>query len=147
MPRHHPAPGGTRPLRVGETLRHLLADILQRDVVHDPALEGRTVTVTEARVSPDLRHARIYVMPLGGGDADAVVAALNRAAPFLRRLIAPSITFKVVPALAFEVDRSFETADRVETVLRRPDVARDLTRDDAPEAADDTDADDGSATP
>ena len=119
-------PSGQRQLRVGEELRHALAHILERGELHDPVLAATAVTVTEVRVSPDLRQARVYVMPLGGSRQEAVVAALMRARGFLRRRLAGSIELKFVPDLAFRLDRSFDEADRIERALRQPEVARDL---------------------
>ncbi len=85
------------------------------------------MTVTEVRTSPDLRQARVYIMPLGGSQQEAVVAALTRARGFLRRRLAGSVELKFVPDLVFRLDRSFEEADRIERALRQPEVTRDLT--------------------
>lgn len=128
-------PPGQRQLRVGEELRHALAHILERGELRDPLLAATPVTVTEVRVSPDLRQARVYVMPLGGSQQEAVVAALMRARGFLRRRLADSVELKFVPDLAFRLDRSFDEADRIERALRQPEVARDLP--DAPQHDDD----------
>ena len=120
-----------RQLRVGEELRHVLSGILLRGHLRDPALEGVSVTVTEVRISPDLRNATAYVMPLGELTSDAphapeVLAALNRSAAFLRGQIAREITLRHVPALRFVYDSAFESSARIDTVLLRPDVRRDL---------------------
>ena len=120
-----------RQLRVGEELRHVLSGILLRGHLRDPALEGVSVTVTAVRISPDLRNATAYVMPLGELTSDAphapeVLAALNRSAPFLRGQIAREITLRHVPALRFVYDSAFESSARIDTVLLRPDVRRDL---------------------
>ena len=115
-----------RQLRVGEELRHVLAHIIERGELRDPALAATPVTVTEVRISPDLRQAWVYVMPLGGDDQDAVVRALERARSYLRRRIAGAVHLKFVPDLSFRIDRSFEEADRIERALRQPEVARDL---------------------
>ncbi len=120
-------PPGQRQLRVGEELRHALAHILERGELRDPLLAATPVTVTEVRVSPDLRQARVYVMPLGGSQQEAVVAALMRARGFLRRRLAGSVELKFVPDLVFRLDRSFDEADRIERALRQPEVARDLS--------------------
>ena len=122
-------PSGQRQLRVGEELRHALAWVLERGEVRDPVLAGIPVTVTEVKISPDLRRATVYVMPLGGGEQENVVAALGRAKGFLRRRIAGSVRLKFVPDLLFRIDRSFEEADRIARILREPSVARDLARD------------------
>src|SRR6202022_522078 len=133
MPRHHKkdsAPGGSqRQLRVGETVRHALAEILVSGSVHDPDLEGHTITVPEVRMSPDLKLATIYVMPLGGRDADKVIAALERNKKFLRGEIARRVNLKFAPDIRFRVDERFEEAERIEKLLRTPAVQRDLAAD------------------
>ncbi|MAF96084.1 MAG: ribosome-binding factor A [Rhodospirillaceae bacterium] len=115
-----------RQLRVGEELRHALAWILKRGDIRDPGLAGVAVTVTEVRVSPDLRNARAFVMPLGGGEIEDVVAALNRAAPFLRRQMGKAVKLKYLPGLNFIADKSFDQAGRIHDLLKDPSVARDL---------------------
>jgi len=126
-----------RQLRVGEELRHTLAWILERGDIHDPGLAGAAVTVTEVRISPDLRNATAYVMPLGGDDIPGVVEALNRAAPFVRRLIGRKIRLKRLPNLRFEPDHTFEEAAHIEDLLKTPLVTRDLGEDDgAPDNGD-----------
>lgn len=134
-PKHHSTGSGPsqRQLRVGEMLRHALAEILQRGDVSDPVLETTVVTVPEVRCSPDLRHATVYVMPLGGLKADEVIDALNRNRKFLRGELAHRVTLKYMPDLKFEIDRSFDTADRIDELLRRPEVARDLSDNDGEE--------------
>ena len=122
-------PFGQRQLRVGEELRHALAWIIERGELRDPALAEAPVTVTEVRINPDLRQATVFVMPLGGGGQDAVLAALTRARGFLRRRIAGSVKLKYVPDLTFRIDRSFEEAERIARALREPRVARDLDAD------------------
>ncbi len=111
-----------RQLRVGEVLRHALAEVLGRDGLRDPDLIGVVVTVTEVRVSADLRSATAFVMPLGGGDCAKVVEALGRAARFLRHSIAGLVTLRHLPAITFEADGSFEYAGRIDQLLR---TARD----------------------
>lgn len=106
-----------RQLRVGELLRHALVNVLESDRIRDPDLAGVSVTVTEVRVSPDLRNATAFVVPLGGGDTDSVVEALRRAAPYLRRLLADRVEIKRLPALSFEPDTSFDEAQRIEALL------------------------------
>jgi ribosome-binding factor A len=127
-----------RQLRVGELIRHVLAEMLERGEARDPALAGRVLTITEVRPSPDLKSATVFVMPLGGEDEGEAIAALGRAAPFLRRRVAEEINLRFAPELRFALDTSFDTADRIERLLRSPEVARDLD-DDAPD--DDHDAD------
>lgn len=124
------AGGSQRQLRVGELVRHALADMLTRGEVHDPVLEGHLVTVPEVRMSPDLRLATVYVMPLGGRDADEVVEALERNKKFLRGEIARRINLKFAADLRFRRDESFAEAERIEKLLRQPDVQRDIKKED-----------------
>ena len=118
-----------RQLRAGELVRHALAEILSRGEVHDPVLEGHLVSVPEVRMSPDLRQATIYVMPLGGRDAKAVLAALDRNRRFLRGEIARRINLKFAPEIRFRIDERFDEAERIEKLLRTPEVRRDLKAD------------------
>jgi len=106
-----------RQLRVAEEIRHALAAVFERGLVRDPGLAGTSLTVTEVRVSPDLRQARVFVVPLGGGDAAASLAALARARPFLRREVARAVRLKFAPELAFEADASFDHAARISNLL------------------------------
>jgi ribosome-binding factor A len=115
-----------RQLRVGEELRHCLVRILSRGDVRDPELAGVQVTVTRVDVSPDLRNATAYVTPFGGGQADALAAALNRAAGFLRGQVAHEVNLRYAPGIQFEVDRSFDHASHIDRLLHDPRVARDL---------------------
>ena len=115
-----------RQLRVGELLRHVLVDIFGRGELRDPDLAGTSVTVTEVRVSPDLRNATVFVMPLGGNKIEEVVAALGRATPYLRRMIGQSVTMKHNPALNFVADTAFDEGSKIENILRSPTVSRDL---------------------
>jgi ribosome-binding factor A len=113
-------------LRVGEELRHALARIFERGELRDPALADATVTVTEVRVSPDLKKATAYVMPLGGAHAADIVEALQRCAPYLRRAVAREVKLRHAPGLAFALDTAFDHASRISAVLHRPEVERDL---------------------
>ena len=131
-----------RQLRVGELLRHVLVDILGRGELRDPDLLGTSVTVTEVRVSPDLRNATAFVMPLGGNRTDEVVAALGRATPYLRRMIGQSVTMKYNPALSFVADQAFDEGSKIEGILRSPKVSRDLEPPDD-ELQDSQDQDEG----
>jgi len=115
-----------RQLRVGELVRHALADMLTRGAVHDPVMQNHLITVPEVRMTADLRLATIYVMPLGGRDADAVLAALERNKRFLRGEIARQINLKFAPELRFRIDERFDEAERIERLLRTPEVQRDL---------------------
>jgi ribosome-binding factor A len=122
-------PGGSqRQLRVGELVRHALADLLMRGEVHDPVIEGHLITIPEVRMSPDLRLATVYVMPLAGRDTDDVIAAFERNKKFLRGEVAHQINLKFAPELRFRADDRFEEAERIDKLLRSPDVKRDLDK-------------------
>ena len=125
--------GGTgatqRQLRVGELVRHAVEDILSQGGVHDPALEGHIITVPEVRMSPDLKLATIYVMPLGGRGIEDVIAALDRNKKFLRGEVAHRVNLKFAPDLRFRVDERFDEAERIEKLLRTPAVQKDLKTD------------------
>ncbi len=128
--RHHhrdqSAGGSARQLRVGELVRHALAELFARGDVHDPVLEGHMITVPEVRMSPDLRLATIYIMPLGGRDAEAVLAALEENKRYLRGEISRRVNLKFAPEIRFRVDERFDEAERIEKLLRTPAVQRDL---------------------
>ena len=115
-----------RQLRAGELIRHALAEVLREQEIQDPALAGVSVTVTEVRMSPDLKHAHCFVQPLGGTNAAQVVAGLNRASRFLRGRVARVVELKFIPDLHFRHDESFDTAAYMNTLFSRPEVARDL---------------------
>ena len=119
-----------RQLRVGEAVRHAVAEVLAQGEVHDPVLEGHMVTVPEVRMSPDLRLATIYVLPLGGRDEQAVVAALERNKRYLRGVVARKVNLKFAPDIRFRLDERFDEAERIEKLLRSPSVKRDLGGDD-----------------
>ncbi len=110
--------GRSRPLKVGEEIRHLLGELLARGELRDPALAGLSITVTEVRMTPDLRRAVAYVLPFAGGAADQAVAGLARAAPHLRREIGRRIRLRYVPELTFEADTTFDRAERMDRLLR-----------------------------
>jgi ribosome-binding factor A len=118
-----------RQLRVSELVRHAIADILAQGGVHDPALEGHIITVPEVRMSPDLKLATVYVMPLGGRGTDDVIAALDRNKKFLRGEVAHRVNLKFAPDIRFRVDERFDEAERIEKLLRTPAVQRDLKTD------------------
>ena len=128
---HAPGKGGSqRQLRVGELVRHAVADILARDGIHDPVIETHLITVPEVRMSPDLRLATVYVMPLGGADESDVLAALERNKRFLRGEVAHRVNLKFAPDIRFRIDEQFREAERIERLLRSPQVQRDLERPD-----------------
>ncbi|MEP9377028.1 30S ribosome-binding factor RbfA [Aquabacter sp. CN5-332] len=119
-----------RMLRVGELVRHALADVLSRgDHIIDPVLSGHIITVPEVRMSPDLKIATCYVMPLGGKDVVPVIKALAANVKILRSEIARRVELKSVPDLRFREDTSFEEARHIDALLRSPEVARDLDHD------------------
>lgn len=130
MSRHrnpvHEASPSQRQLRVGEMLRHAVAEILTRGEVRDPDLEGVSITVTQAKPSPDMRHALIFCEPLGGRNAERVIAALNRHRGFIRGLLGHMIRLKFTPDLRFVEDQSFAEAEKIETILKSDRVQRDL---------------------
>jgi len=119
-----------RQLRVGEMLRHALAQILVRGEIRDPDLEGVSVTVTQVKPSPDMRHATVFVEPLGGKNAKEIVAALNRHKSFLRGEMGHMIDLKFTPDLRFIEDESFSEAQKIEDILKSDRVQRDLKSDD-----------------
>lgn len=125
-----------RMLRVGELVRHEVADVLSRGLVNDPVLDGHVVTVPEVRMSPDLRLATVYVMPLGGKDMKDVLAALDRHRKVIRTEIARRVNLRFAPDVRFRADESFAKSARIDAILASPAVQRDLTG-----LGDDTDTD------
>jgi ribosome-binding factor A len=115
-----------RQLRVGELIRHELADMFSRGEVHDPVIEGHVITVPEVHMSPDLRLATIYIMPLGGRGEEAVLDALDRNKRFMRGEISRRINLKFAPEIRFRIDERFDEADRIDKLLRTAAVQRDL---------------------
>jgi ribosome-binding factor A len=138
MARQHRRDTGSGPsqraLRVGELVRHALAEMLTRGEVHDPVIETHLITIPEVRMSPDLKLATVYVMPLGGKNESEVVAALDRNKRFLRGEIAHRVNLKFAPDIRFRVDERFDEAERIEKLLRTPQVQRDLGHDDEDKA-------------
>jgi ribosome-binding factor A len=120
-----------RQLRVAEEVRHALAAVLERGDFRDPDLAGAHITVTEVRASPDLKHMTVFVTPLGGGDASVIIAALKRAAPYLRGQVAHAVRTKFAPDLVFRPDTAIDAAARMEALFHSPAVARDLAAKDA----------------
>lgn len=115
-----------RQLRVGEELRHLMARLLNAGEAHDPDLAGASITVSEVRVSPDLKNATVFVLPLAGRNESTILSALKRAAPFFRHRLAEELALRYTPRLSFQLDRSFDEAERVERLLAKERVRRDL---------------------
>lgn len=121
-------------LRVGELVRHALADLFARGEIEDDSIAGVVITVPEVRMSPDLKLASAYVMPLGGERAAEIVAALNRHARFIRGRVAPAVDLKYAPEVRFFVDETFEEFGRIDALLRSDRVQRDLKDEDDDEA-------------
>ena len=115
-----------RQLKVGEMIRHALAEIFSRGEINDEVLERHSLTVPEVRMTPDLKLATVYVLPLGGGNAEEAVAHLDKHKRYLRGLLAKRVNMKFMPELRFKVDTSFEASARIDELLARPEVARDL---------------------
>ena len=128
MPKGQAKVPSQRQLKVGEEVRHALAWALERGEVHDPAVAATPLTITEVSVSPDLKNATAYVVPLGGevGNMEDILDGLRRAGPFLRHSVAGRVRLRYTPRLNFSPDTSFENAGRIDTLLHRPEVARDL---------------------
>ncbi|WP_363351000.1 30S ribosome-binding factor RbfA [Methylocystis echinoides] len=140
MSRSHHSAGSApsqRMLRVGELVRHAVAQLLSRGDVSDPVLDKHVVTVSRVKMSPDLKLATIYVMPLGGKDEPDVLAALDRHKKFLRGEIAHEVNLKFAPEIRFRIDDSFDTVSRIDAILTSERVKRDLEAedDDAPDNA------------
>ena len=139
MPKHQrrdqsAAGPSQRALRVGELIRHALADMLSRGEVHDPVLEGHIINVPEVRMAPDLRLATAYVMPLGGRDTKQVIDALERNKKYLRGEIAHRVNLKFAPDIRFRIDDRFDEAERIKKLLATPAVKRDLDKPDGEDA-------------
>ena len=115
-----------RQLRVGEEIRHLLAALLERGDMRDPELREARITVTSVDVSPDLRNATAFIMPLGGQDKERLLAAMKRAAPWFRARVGEKAGLRSAPDIRFQIDTTFDEADKIGALLRRPDVARDI---------------------
>ena len=118
-----------RLLRVGEQVRHILSDILARGDVHDDTLQSHLVSVTEVRMSPDLRHALVFVKPLLGQDEEVVLKALRTNTAFLQREVATRVRLKYAAKLKFRADESFDEGGKIDTLLRKPHVAQDIEKE------------------
>ena len=121
-----PEQQSVRLLKVGERVRHLLSELLMRQEVHDDTLTAHHISITEVRMSPDLRQARVYAKPLLGGDEEEVLTALRQNTAYFQREVAPRLGLKFAPKLKFLADESFDEAARIERLLSDPKVARDL---------------------
>ncbi|WP_343528241.1 30S ribosome-binding factor RbfA [Sphingomonas sp.] len=126
----NPAEPSVRLLRVGEQVRHILSEILARGDVHDETLAKHMVSVTEVRMSPDLRHATVFVKPLLGKDEDVVIKALRTNTAYLQREVATRVKMKYAAKLKFLADESFDEGSHIDSILRSPQVARDLDEGD-----------------
>jgi ribosome-binding factor A len=129
MPRNNQQrkqPPGQRQLRVGEEIRHALSFIFMRGELHEAALRDASITVSEVRISPDLKNATAYIMPLGGSNSEEVLQALSDIAPTLRSLVGNKLRLKFTPRLMFRIDNSFDEAHRINALLQQPDVVRDI---------------------
>ena len=122
----HSAAASPRQLRVGELIRHALADMLSRGDIHDPVIEAHMITVPEVRMSADLRLATVYIMPLGGKDEEDVLDALEGNKRYMRGEIARRVNLKFAPEIRFRIDERFDEAERIEKILRTPEVQRDI---------------------
>lgn len=125
-----PQEKSVRTLRVGEQVRHVLSEILQRGDVHDDTLARHMVSITEVRMSPDLRHATVFVKPLLGRDEEAVLKALRTNTAYLQREVAARVQQKYAAKLKFLADESFDEGSHIDSLLRAPKVAQDLSPDD-----------------
>ena len=125
-----PQEKSVRTLRVGEQVRHILSEILQRGDVHDETLASHLVSVTEVRMSPDLRHATVFVKPLLGSDEEVVIKALRTNTAFFQREVAQRLKLKYAAKLKFIADESFDEGSHIDALLRKPSIARDLGEED-----------------
>ncbi|WP_409433243.1 30S ribosome-binding factor RbfA [Litorimonas sp. RW-G-Af-16] len=119
-------PPSQRQLKAGELIRRALAEILAKENLRDPDLQGVSITISEVRASPDLKHALVYAAPLGGGDMDATIKALQRVQSFLRGRLGKEMEMKSTPRLKFVADRSFDTAEDMAKLLENPHIKQDL---------------------
>jgi ribosome-binding factor A len=132
MPRnnHQKKPAGQRQLRVGEEIRHALSTIFMRGECHDPDLLGISITVSEVRISPDLKNATAYVMPLNGNQSEKTLTALKRLSPYLRNMVGSRMKLRYTPRLGFELDNTFDEATRIHLLLNNPKVRSDIEQAD-----------------
>jgi ribosome-binding factor A len=130
MKKEAPTGPSVRVLRVGEQVRHILSDILARGDVHDDVLSAHPISITEVRMSPDLRHATVFIKPLLGKDEEAVLKALRTNTAYLQKTVAAKVRMKYAAKLKFLADESFDEASHIDALLRDPKVARDLGGED-----------------
>lgn len=135
MPRQQATPEtrSVRLLKVGEQVRHVISELLMRQMVHDDVLSAHTISVTEVRMSPDLRHAAVFVKPLLGADEDAVLKALRTHTAFFQKQVAGKLKLKYAAKIRFLPDESFDVASKIDTLLSDPRVTRDLGADEGEE--------------
>ncbi len=126
---HGPKGPSQRQLRVGESVRHALAQLLTRGEIHDDTIASHVITVTEVRMSPDLKIATAYIMPLGGVDLKPVLEALDRNKKFIRAEVAHAVNLKYAPDIRFREDDTFEEAMRIDRLLHSPKVRQDIEKD------------------
>lgn len=126
---HKPTGPSQRMLRVGELVRHALSGVFARGEIEDPLLQGKVITVPEVRMTPDLKLANAYIMPLGGEGAEEIVEALNRHHRFIRGRVAPALDLKFAPDLRFFVDNTFDEFGKIDALLRSDRVQRDIHKD------------------
>lgn len=129
---HARTPAGAasqRQLRIGEVIRRALSGILQRSEIHDPAFDGVVITIPEVRMSPDLKNATVFVVPLGGTGGEEILEAFERNRRYLRGVVAKEVNLRFAPELRFRLDQSFDEGDRIDALLRSPAVKRDLGDD------------------
>lgn len=131
-----------RQLRMAESIRQILSELLMRGDIHAPELGGVSVTVSEVRISPDLKNASVFCLPLGGADAERIIAALNRVRPAIRGMLGRELTTRYTPTLKFELDTTFDYAESIDALLKSPSVADDLGANEAQPSSDQ--AEDGS---
>ena len=129
-----PETRSVRLLKVGEQVRHVMSELLARQAVHDEVLTARAVSVTEVRMSPDLRHATVFIKPLLGADEEIVLKALRTNTAYFQKEVAGKLKLRFAAKLKFLPDESFDEAERIEKLLRKPEVLRDLDEPEAPDA-------------
>jgi ribosome-binding factor A len=130
-------PPSQRQLRVGEELRHVIATILERGEIRDPDVAGKPVTVTQVSISPDLRNATVFVVPLGGGECKELIKGLKRASPYVRHEVSKMVDLRMMPNFTFAEDNTFDKVSRIEALLHSPEVRRDIEGYREPEPFDD----------